>query len=198
MNECAIVRLCYDDILLKKQKERKVIREGEKMGNQYGPYVMYVLSQLLEKRQAAYTENESEKQEKRLHGQNQHTTQEAQPRKIPENDYFTVDETEADWHREDNTELLKQFCREGYAQAKKYGHFIVGTGNKGGFIGIPGRFLLEEQPAGGSTGFTLWQPLKGGEELYESLEEMDDEAAERIYGYWIAAVDSRTLAISEV
>ena len=64
--------------------------------------------------------------------------------------------------------------------------------------GIPGRFLIEDQPAGGVTGFTLWQPLKGGEELYEKLEELDEKEAEQIYGYWIAAIDSKTLKVSEV
>lgn len=148
------------------------------MGGQYGPYVMYVLSQLLQKRQT--TESR----------QNDNTRQSI--------DFFSKDETGADWHREENTELLKQFCREGYAQAKKHGHFIVGNGEKGNYIGIPGRFLIEEQPAGGVTGFTLWQPLAGGEELYDKLEDMDEETLHQVFGYWIAAIDSRTLRISEV
>lgn len=148
------------------------------MGGQYGPYVMYVLSQLLQKRQT--TESR----------QNDNTRQSI--------DFFSKDETGADWHREENTELLKQFCREGYAQAKKHGHFIVGNGEKGNYIGIPGRFLIEEQPAGGATGFTLWQPLAGGEELYDKLEDMDEETIQRVFGYWIAAIDSATLRISEV
>ena len=79
-----------------------------------------------------------------------------------------------------------------------YGHFIIGNSEKGDFIGIPGRFMLKEQPAEGKTGFTLWQPLRGGEELYESLEEIDEETAERVYGYWIAKIDGKTLQISEV
>lgn len=148
------------------------------MGGQYGPYVMYVLSQLLQKRQ---------------------TTESRQNNKTRQSiDFFSKDETGADWHREENTELLKQFCREGYAQAKKHGHFIVGNGEKGNYIGIPGRFLIEEQPAGGATGFTLWQPLAGGEELYDKLEDMDEETIQRVFGYWIAAIDSATLRISEV
>ena len=148
------------------------------MGGQYGPYVMYVLSQLLQKRR---TGESSQKNENRQSAE-----------------IFSSDETGADWHREENTELLKQFCREGYAQAKKHGHFIVGSGEKGNFIGIPGRFLIEEQPAGGATGFTLWQPLAGGEELYNNLEEMDEETLQQVFGYWIAAIDGATLRISEV
>ena len=155
------------------------------MGGQYGPYVMYFLSQLLQKRQ------DEEKQQNRQNHKN------IQARDDVDIDVFSADEAEASWHREENIELLKQFCREGYAQAKKHGHFIVGTGSKGDFIGIPGRFLIEEQPAGGATGFTLWQPLAGGEELYENLEKIDEETAMRVFGYWIAAIDSKTLKISE-
>ena len=121
------------------------------MGGQYGPYVMYFLSQLLQKRQ------DEEKQ------QNRKSQENIKERDDVDTNVFSADEAEASWHREENIELLKQFCREGYAQAKKHGHFIVGTGSNGDFIGIPGRFLIEEQPAGGATGFTLWQPLAGGE-----------------------------------
>ena len=155
------------------------------MGGQYGPYVMYFLSQLLQKRQ------EEEKQ------QNRKSQENILERDDVGTNVFSADEAEASWHREENIELLKQFCREGYAQAKKHGHFIVGTGSNGDFIGIPGRFLIEEQPAGGATGFTLWQPLAGGEELYENLEKIDEETAMQVFGYWIAAIDSKTLKISE-
>ena len=155
------------------------------MGGQYGPYVMYFLSQLLQKQQ------DEEKQQNRQNHKN------IQARDDVDTDVFSADEAEASWHREENIELLKQFCREGYAQAKKHGHFIVGTGSNGDFIGIPGRFLIEEQPAGGATGFTLWQPLAGGEELYENLEKIDEETAMQVFGYWIAAIDGKTLKISE-
>ena len=151
----------------------------------HGPYVMYFLSQLLQKRQ------EEEKQ------QNRQSQENIKERDDVDTNVFSADEAEASWHREENIELLKQFCREGYAQAKKHGHFIVGTGSNGDFIGIPGRFLIEEQPAGGATGFTLWQPLAGGEELYENLEKIDEETAMQVFGYWIAAIDSKTLKISE-
>ena len=112
--------------------------------------------------------------------------------------YFAKDETECLWRREERVELLVDFCREGYAMARRHGHFMVGTGNRGSFLAIPGRFLLEEQPAGGMTGFTLWQPLAGGEELYDALEDMSENHAREIYGYWIAALDPDTLKLSEV
>ena len=160
------------------------------IGGQYGPYVMYVLSQLLQKRR---NEENSQSRERSQNSENLYKDENMQNSEI-----FSSDETGAAWHREENTEILKQFCREGYAQAKKHGHFIVGSGPNGNYIGIPGRFLIEEQPAGGATGFTLWQPLAGGEELYNNLEDMDEETLQRVFGYWIAAIDSVTLRISEV
>ena len=160
------------------------------IGGQYGPYVMYVLSQLLQKRR---NEENSQSRERSQNSENLYKDENMQNSEI-----FSSDETGAAWHREENTEILKQFCREGYAQAKKHGHFIVGSGPNGNYIGIPGRFLIEEQPAGGATGFTLWQPLAGGEELYNNLEDMDEETIQRVFGYWIAAIDSATLRISEV
>ena len=160
------------------------------IGGQYGPYVMYVLSQLLQKRR---NEENSQSRERSQNSENLYKDENMQNSEI-----FSSDETGAAWHREENTEILKQFCREGYAQAKKHGHFIVGSGPNGNYIGIPGRFLIEEQPAGGATGFTLWQPLAGGEELYNNLEDMDEETLQRVFGYWIAAIDSATLRISEV
>lgn len=110
---------------------------------------------------------------------------------------FSIDETKSKWHRKDDIELLKKFCPEGYSTSKRYGHFIIGNSEKGDYIGIPGRFIMEEQPAGGKTGFTLWQPLCGGEEMYDNLEDIDEDTARKIYGYWIAKIDYKTLEISE-
>ena len=110
---------------------------------------------------------------------------------------FDADETKSRWHKETDVEILQNFCREVYPMAKKYGHFIIGNSQNKSYIGIPGRFMKDEQPAGGTTGFTLWQPLRGGEEMYDSLDEMDDETAELVYGYWIACIDNNTLKISE-
>ena len=157
------------------------------MGSQYGPYMMYFLSQMLQHKKGAEQKRPEDK-----------TAEKTPEEQDGDTDLFGTDETQARWHRQTDVELLKSFCREGYAQAKKHGHFIIGNGINGDYIGIPGRFLIEDQPAGGVTGFTLWQPLKGGEELYEKLEELDEKEAEQIYGYWIAAIDSKTLKVSEV
>ena len=110
---------------------------------------------------------------------------------------FDYDETDSKWHREENIDVLKKFCPEGFPMAEAYGHFIIGNAAESNYIGIPGRFLSSEQPARGGTGFTLWQPLRGGKEYFESLNTIGDEA-DLIYGYWIARIDPKTLQISEV
>ncbi len=65
-------------------------------------------------------------------------------------------------------------------------------------MAVPGRFLRDEQPAGGATGFTLWQPIRGGAALYEDLAHLEDAVTDYLYGYWIARVNPDTLALSEV
>lgn len=195
------------------------------MGNQYGPYVMYFLSKLMQQRNAEMMRRETcheavETNEYMSQNQKIHMPEELK-------NLFANDETESKWHKETRIELLRAFCPEGVESAERYGHFIIGQREKkrhtendttdmataeekaeirmkaaktcsgNCFIGIPGRFLKSEQPAGGSTGFTLWQPIKGGEDFFENLEELDSELAESIYGYWIAALDESTLQISE-
>ena len=163
--------------------------------NPYSQYLFYLLGQLM-KAASQNTLASGPADAERV--QETAELQEQRNQEDTEMTYFAKDETGCIWRREENVELLDQFCREGYFMAKKHGHFIVGTGEKGDFIGIPGRFLIEEQPAGGATGFILWQPLAGGEELYEDLEKIDEETAKSVFGYWIAAIDSKTLKISEV
>ncbi len=151
------------------------------MGNQYGPYVMYFLSNLLQKQSKI----------------NNLVAEDRRTRDSGGTGLFERDETASNWHREEKLDLLERFCPEGYECAQKYGHFIIGEKDGNNFIGIPGRFIRSEQPGQGSTGFTLWQPLRGGELFYENLETIPDEAAERIFGYWIASLNAETLAISE-
>lgn len=177
--------------------------------NQYGPYLMYFLSRLMQQRVNGQNMiNDSDKEgcgevERERSNTETYTYADTDAEKNTEKEIiletlFLNDETHARWHRETDVDILVNFCREGFGQAKKHGHFIIGTGKKGNFIGIPGRFYIAEQPAGGKTGFTLWQALAGGEEFCDNPEEMDDELAENIYGYWIARIDSETLEISEV
>lgn len=161
------------------------------MGNQYGSYAMYFLSNLLQKQSMMKNQTSDNQRE------NSRNQRERGASGVAEPGLFENDETGANWHREEKIELLEKFCPEGYESAEKYGHFVIGEKGGRNFIGIPGRFLRSEQPAQGKTGFTLWQPLRGGELFYGELETIPDEAAEQIFGYWIAVLDAETLAISE-
>lgn len=76
----------------------------------------------------------------------------------------------------------------------KYQHYIFGiehdkiNNNKYYYYGIPGRYMKEEQPDNGKSGFIYWQPLKG-------IEKQPGD-----YGYWINCIDAVTgqfLAIEE-
>ena len=161
--------------------------------NSYVSYLMYLLGQLMQRGERQTSE------------ETEFTPETAEPKDETDSSfsgngdsYFSGDETGSRWRREEKIELLQAFCREGYPMAEKYGHFLIGTSAAANYIAIPGRFLMAEQPAGGKTGFTLWQPLRGGEELYRDLDEMTEEEAENIYGYWIAVLDPDTLKISEV
>ena len=168
------------------------------MGKDYGPYVMYIISQILAKQRGLENREKEEKPEKPLET-SQVPGKGAKPFDVPEKNIFAEDETGCLWRREENIDLLKCFCQEGFRMAEKHGHFIVGenpsTGQ--GYIGIPGRFLLSEQPAGGRTGFSLWQPLKGGENYYDNLEQMGEDVQDYIFGYWIAKLSAQTLELSE-
>lgn len=96
-----------------------------------------------------------------------------------------IDETGAEWRRVPVEKLPD--CARDYAEyVNKYGHFIIGRNKSRWFIGIPGRFLQEERPKGGY--FTLWQPVRGGELFFDSLDDISEEMQQRIFGYWICAV----------
>lgn len=170
--------------------------------NQYAQYLMYLLGQLMQRGENQGSSPLSKQPFYADEGKGPAAEEKAKRApSAPESDnslYFSADETRSRWRREEKIELLEAFCREGYPMAKKYGHFLVGTSADASYIAIPGRFLIAEQPAGGKTGFTLWQPLRGGEEIYRDLEGMTEEEAENVYGYWIAAIDPSTLKLSEV
>ena len=164
------------------------------MGNQYGPYVMYFLSQLLQKQRAgqggaamqglserapeAAQQGEKAKETMQVQTEGGEQQPEAALQALPS--IFDADETGAVWHRQ------------------THGHFLIGQKGSESFVAVPGRFLRDEQPAGGATGFTLWQPIRGGAALYEDLAHLEDAVTDYLYGYWIARVNPDTLALSEV
>ncbi|MDD6042901.1 MAG: hypothetical protein PUB87_04005 [Eubacteriaceae bacterium] len=97
----------------------------------------------------------------------------------------SIDETGAEWYRK-KTEELPGCASQCLPQVEKYGHFIIGRNEKRWFIGIPGRFMKAEKPV--QDIFTLWQPIRGGEALYDKLENIPENLQENIYGYWICGL----------
>jgi len=74
---------------------------------------------------------------------------------------------------------------------KSYGHYIVGRKDDRWFLGVPGRFLQKEQPLREEGVFLLWQPIRGGEAFFDCPERMTGKQQEKIFGYWIAEIDTK-------
>lgn len=93
---------------------------------------------------------------------------------------------DAQWLKIDNPKSMFLVSPGAQYFAGKYGHFLLGAeGELEGvpltyYVAVPGRFLAEDQPDGGESGFCYWLPVgEGGSD-------------EKSYGYWIAAIDSES------
>jgi hypothetical protein len=116
---------------------------------------------------------------------------------------FDKDKTGARWKKIVNIASLPLVSPGAHYFATQYRHYIFGAKpDENGtaavfYFGIPGRFLDEEQPDGGRSGFTYWQPIKGVEPVSENIRK-GGFASRNAYGYWIVAVDGKTGNIEEV
>ncbi|QOX65026.1 hypothetical protein FRZ06_17590 [Anoxybacterium hadale] len=116
---------------------------------------------------------------------------------------FDKDKTGARWKKIDNTSNLPMVSPGAHYFATQYRHYIFGAkADESGvasrfYFGIPGRFLSEEQPDGGKSGFTYWQPIRGADHVFEQSwgEENKNQGA---YGYWIVSINGTTGSIEEV
>ncbi|MBN7774129.1 hypothetical protein [Clostridium aminobutyricum] len=111
---------------------------------------------------------------------------------------FSEDRTRARWRRVANVQNLPIVSPGALWGASKYRHYIFGEGPDKYYFGIPGRFLNEEQPEGGRSGFVLWQPIMGAESLEATKEDCSLENRMTAYGYWIAAIDKNTGDILDI
>lgn len=116
---------------------------------------------------------------------------------------FAKDRTGARWKKIVNITNLPLVSPGAHYFATQYRHYIFGAkaDEKGiatrFFFGIPGRFLDEEQPDGGRSGFTYWQPIRGADPVFENYRK-GERGSRNAYGYWIVAVDGKTGNIEEV
>lgn len=116
---------------------------------------------------------------------------------------FERDKTGARWKKIVNITNLPLVSPGAHYFATQYRHYIFGAKpDENGvatrfYFGIPGRFLDEEQPDGGRSGFTYWQPIRGADPVFENYRK-GERANRSAYGYWIVAVDGKTGCIEEV
>ena len=116
---------------------------------------------------------------------------------------FERDKTGARWKKIVNITNLPLVSPGAHYFATQYRHYIFGArpDDKGVatkfYFGIPGRFLDEEQPDGGRSGFTYWQPIRGANPALESYRQ-GERVNRNAYGYWIVAVDGKSGNIEEV
>jgi hypothetical protein len=117
---------------------------------------------------------------------------------------FEKDKTGAKWKKIINITNLPLVSPGAHYFATQYHHYLFGAkaDEKGTasrfYFGIPGRFLDEEQPDGGRSGFTYWQPIRGANILDTENGRTDYQSRKISYGYWILAVDGKTGNIEEI
>ena len=116
---------------------------------------------------------------------------------------FDRDRTGAKWKKIVNITNLPLVSPGAHYFATQYRHYIFGAKpDESGmatkfFFGIPGRFLDEEQPDGGKSGFTYWQPIRGADPVFEGYRK-GEHNSRNAYGYWIVGIDGKTGNIEEV
>lgn len=105
---------------------------------------------------------------------------------------FSEDKTNAVWKRMSNVNNLPIISNGAVKCAARYRHYLFGSDEKFYFFGIPGRYIKEEHPDGGCSGFVFWQPIRGAENLGAEKEDCPQEVRMTAYGYWIAAIERET------
>lgn len=105
---------------------------------------------------------------------------------------------DASWKKIADTSLFPLMSPGSAEPMMKYGHFIFGWCGTHYLIGVPGRFLPEEQPDSGRSGFVYWQPIAGMPEESHDASLTLEERRKDIYGYWIAPVNRSTGHIEEM
>lgn len=110
---------------------------------------------------------------------------------------FRDDATSAEWTKMCDYSAFPMVSPGAKALSQKYKHYIFGCNEKYYYLGVPGRFLRSEQPEEGISGFLLWQPIIGAENLNATDEKASDDIRKMAYGYWIVAVDKETGDIVE-
>ncbi len=102
---------------------------------------------------------------------------------------FARSALDCSWKKIVNTARMPVLSAQAAALCSRYRHFIFAGAENYYYIGVPGRKLKTEQPEEGRSGFTLWQPVAGAEEIADEKE---------AYGYWICAINKNNGEIEEI
>lgn len=111
---------------------------------------------------------------------------------------FARDITSAHWKKVLDWEDFPILAPGAETPVKTYGHFLWGWNDTHYFAAVPGRFLPEEQPDSGRSGFAFWQPILGMERIQQDTSLPLQQRREQTYGYWIASISRRTGKIEEI
>lgn len=101
---------------------------------------------------------------------------------------FGNDFTKAHWKKITDTSIFPMVSPGSEKPLSTYGHFLLGWNDTHYFAAVPGRFLSDEQPDGGASGFVYWQPLVSMEKESKDPSVPVSERRLKTYGYWIAAI----------
>ena len=102
---------------------------------------------------------------------------------------FSKSVLDCSWKKIVNTARMPVLSAQAAGLCSRYRHFIFAETENYYYIGIPGRKLKSEQPEQGRSGFSLWQPVAGAEDIADEKE---------AYGYWICAINKNNGEIEEI
>lgn len=111
---------------------------------------------------------------------------------------FREDRTGADWRRVVNLGKFPVISPGAQYMIARYRHFIFGSDETYYYVGVPGRYLENEQPDEGRSGFVLWQPIVGAESYHADKDDAPLSSRQVAYGYWIAAIHRESGRIEDI
>lgn len=117
---------------------------------------------------------------------------------IDEINPFTEDKTHGQWKKMTGSNGFPIVSSGAQKNISRYGHYLFGHHDELYFFAVPGRFIDEECPENGRSGFALWQPIRGAEALDATKEDCPLETRMAAYGYWILAVRKDTGEIVDI
>lgn len=118
--------------------------------------------------------------------------------KIDEIKPFAEDRTTPQWKKMSGLNGFPIVSPGAQKNASRYGHYLFGHHDEMYYFAVPGRFIDEEYPDKGKSGFCMWQPIRGAETLEADKEGCPLETRMAAYGYWILAVRKDTGEIVDI